>query len=157
MISGKKVVLPKYVEIGTLATVLDPEQESKKQAILAPTTVSRPDVDPEVPLEEGEHYSCGKLVGAPTAQRMAREALAEHRYRLVVYMSSDEEDDSQIALEPASNVINEEETSVGVSAERKRQVCLDDYTKVTVDLPPVAHADSDVDLELSVQPEDEYF
>ena len=136
---------------------LDPEQESRKQAILAPTTVTRPDVDPEIPLEEGEHYSCGKVVGAPTTQRMAREALAEHRYRLVVYMSSDEEDDSQITLEPASNVINEEEMSVGVSSGRKRQVRLDDNTEVTIDLPPVAHADSDVDLELSVQPEDEYF
>ena len=63
---------------------LDPAEENRKLAILAPTTISRPDVDPEVPLDEGEHPSCGKVVGAPTAQKMTREALAEHRYRLVV-------------------------------------------------------------------------
>lgn len=137
---------------------MDPEEQSRKQCILAPTTVTRPDVDPEVPLEVGEHHSCGKLVGAPTAQRMAREALAEHRYRLVVYMSTDEdEDDSHVTLEPASNVTTEEEKEAGVSAGRRRQVCLDDYTQVHIDLPPEDPVDADVDLELTVQPEDEYF
>ena len=113
MISGRKVVLPKYVEIGTLA---------------------------------------------PTAQRMAREALAEHRYRLVVYMSTDEdEDDSHVALERASNVTNEEEKEARISAAPGRVVCLDDYTEVTISAPSTGPIDSDVDLEITVNPEDEEF
>ena len=107
--------------------------KSRKQAILTTTTISRPDVDLEVPLDRGEHPSCGKVTGAPTTQKMAREALAEHRYWLVVYMFMEEdEDDSHVALEPASNATEEEKTAPGVSAVRGQVVCLEDYTMVTV-------------------------
>ena len=62
--------------------VNDPEEAVRKRAILAPSIISRPDLDPEVPLESGEHPSCWKAVGKATVQKMAREALAEHKYRL---------------------------------------------------------------------------
>ena len=157
---------------------LDLLEELRKQAILAPTTINRPDVDPEVPLEKGEHHSCGKVVGAPTAQRMAREALAEHRYRLVVYMSTDEDDDdSHITLGPAPNVIKEGKMGAGVTAVRGRIVCLDDNTMVTmsdpvdppvpdpvdppapdpVDLSVPDQDEPDVDLEIGICPADEQF
>ena len=115
---------------------LDLLEEIRKQAILAPTTINRPDVDPEVPLERGEHHSCEKVGGAPTAQRMASKALAEHRYRLVVYMFTDEDDgDSHIILGPAPNVIKEGKMGTGFTAVRGRIVCLDDNTMVTMSDP----------------------
>ena len=101
---------------------------------------------------------------------MARAALAEHRYRLVFYMSTDEDDDdSNITLGPASNVTKEEKKSTGISAVRGRIVCLDDNTMVTisgpvdppvprpVDPPVPDQVEPDVDLEIRVCPEDEQF
>lgn len=73
-------------------------------------------------------------------------------------MSTDEdEDDSHVALERASNVTNEEEKEARISAAPGRVVCLDDYTEVTISAPSTGPIDSDVDLEITVNPEDEEF
>ena len=125
----------------------------RRRAILAPTVTSRPDLDPEVPLESGEHPSCGKAVGKPTVQKMAREALADHKYRLVVYASSDEEDnDAWAGLECISTTATVEPVA-GFTTTQGRKVMLDDYT------PVVMHQSSepDIELELEIRPEDEDF
>ena len=73
-------------------------------------------------------------------------------------MSTDEdEDDSHVALERTSNVTNEEEKENRISAAPGRVVRLDDYTEVTISAPSTSPIDSDVDLEITVNPEDEEF
>ena len=129
----------------------DPQELARKQLILTPTVTSRPDVDPEVPLDPREHESCGKVVGKATRQKRARQAVTEHSYRLVVYASSDtEEDDACNARSgPTPTSAAREQRELTGS---QRLVMLDDYTSVVIGEP-----NDDVDLELEVSPEDTDF
>ena len=61
----------------------------------------RPNVDSTVPLEEGEHPSRGKEVGANTLQKMARQVIITNK--LVMYLDSDEEDVGAESKPPQSH------------------------------------------------------
>ena len=87
-----------------------------------------------------------------TLQKLAREAVTEPRYRLVFYASSDEEEgdacDARSGPIPTS-AAREQEVLTGT----QRRFLLDDYTPVIVGQP----ADTEVDLEIDIRPEDEDF
>ena len=133
----------------------DPEAESRRRSILAPMQFTHPDVDPSVPLEDGEHPIRGKEAGANTLQKMTRQAILSQK--LVMYLDRDEEDDGEKAVPPRPYTSRKKEKDPVRSQPqtlRGREVCLEDYTKVIVSTVP---KEDDVKLELMLNdPEFDY-